>query len=197
MVYLFLADGFEELEAVAVIDILRRAEIGLKTAGVAGNPVTSARGVSITADMDIDSLPQAAPDMLILPGGLRGVENLSKSDIVCDMLKDAFAKDIPVAAICAAPMLLAGLGLLRGRRVTCYPSVADKVKAGGGKVKKTALCYCDGHLITGAGPGSAIAFGLHIVSFLKNKKIARKISKDMLVEQAQDESAAIVPMFYG
>jgi len=151
--------------------------------------VTSARGVEVTADIGIGQLPQAGFDMLILPGGLRGVENLSKSEAVCKMLKDAFANEAPVAAICSAPALLADLGLLQKRRVTCYPTFADKIKKGGGKLKNTH-CYTDKNLITGRGPGAAIDFGLNIVTFLKGKKITSLIAKDMCLQ----DSETIIPL---
>ena len=138
MVYIFLADGFEEIEALAPVDILRRAEVDVKMVSINDKlEVTGSHGIAVHADVLLKEVSEKA-DMLILPGGMPGTLNLQKCQPLCDMLKKA---DGYVAAICAAPSVLGGLGLLKGKKATCYPGFEDKLEG--------AECVCDPVVVSG------------------------------------------------
>lgn len=179
-----LADGFEEIEALALVDILRRAEIVVVLAGLQPGPVVSARNVSIIPDETIDNVTAAGFDMIILPGGQPGADNLSKDSRIKRLLNDFNSAGKIVGAICAAPIVLAGAGLLSGKRVTCYPSYRDKL---GNALYEDTLVVSDGNIITSQGPGTAITFALAVVSRLAGRHVAEAIGKDLLAPDAQLE----------
>jgi DJ-1 family protein len=176
MIYVFLAPGFEELEAVAVIDILRRAHLQVVTVGVEGSAVRGSHGITVAADI---TAAEAVPDgleMVILPGGMPGTLNLEHSAQVQKLVRFCAEKDRKISAICAAPSVLGHLGLLRGKRATCFPGYEGELD--GARVEKAAVCR-DGNLITANGPGSAVAFGLEIVAELCGKKQADTLRAGM------------------
>lgn len=177
MVYLFLADGFETIEALTPVDMLRRADIPVTTVSVTGNPVvTCAHNVPVKADMLFADTDFSDADMLVLPGGVPGTGNLAKFASLADLLLQANRKGIWIAAICAAPTILASLGLLEGKNATVYPGCENgfnNVNFTGGKVEQA------GNIITGKGPGCSHLFAAAIISVLKSKGLSDNILQAM------------------
>lgn len=160
-----LAPGCEELEAVTVIDLLRRAGITVVTAGLDDRPVKASRGVTLIPDTTIDEALEQQYDMVVLPGGQPGADNLERDLRVREVLKKMNDSGRFVAAICAAPKVLAGMGLLRGRHATSYPGVLDKMNVPGLHYSAEAV-VCDGKVITSRGPGTAMDFALTLIEQL-------------------------------
>ena len=179
-----LADGFEEIEALALVDVLRRAEIVVVLAGLQPGPVDSSRKVSIIPDETIDNVTADGFDMIILPGGQPGTDNLIKDARIKRLLNDFNSAGKIVAAICAAPIVLAEAGLLSGKRVTCNPKYRDKL---GNARYENSTVVSDGNIITSQGPGTAITFALTIVSRLAGRHTAETIGKDLLAPDAHLE----------
>ena len=159
-----LAEGFEELEAVTVIDILRRAGIEVVVASLGGSPVTGSHGIRIAADTPLAALMEQDFDMIALPGGMPGAEHLMKDARIGEIAKRLHAKGRPVAAICAAPMVLAAAGLLDGRRATSYPGF---LKDAARTTVTNEGVVVDGGVITSRGPGTALDFALQLVETLE------------------------------
>jgi 4-methyl-5(b-hydroxyethyl)-thiazole monophosphate biosynthesis len=159
-----LAEGFEELEAVTVIDILRRAGIEVVVASLGASPVTGSHGIRIAADTPLAALVEQDFDMIALPGGMPGAEHLKKDARVAEFARRLHAKGRPVAAICAAPMVLAAAGLLDGRRATSYPGFLEGTTKT--SVSREAVVI-DGGVITSRGPGTALDFALQLVETLE------------------------------
>lgn len=180
-VAVILADGFEEVEAMAIIDVLRRAEIETVIAGLHDGPISSARRVRVLADAVIDAIHADQFDMIVLPGGQPGSDNLNKDARVKELLRLFSDQGKPTAAICAAPIVLASAGLLEGRQATAYPSYRDQL--GGAKYEEKTVVI-DGPIITSRGPGTALAFGLAIVERLAGAERAGKIRNAMLITQS-------------
>jgi len=178
MVYVFLADGVAEMEAVIIVEVLRRTGIETRTVGVTGGTVAGARGMILTADCSLDEMNET--EMLVLPGGLLGVANLAASETVCRLVRDAVENNKPLGAICAAPGLLANLGLLKGRTVTCHPSVAERVKEDGALVTGGEWNR-DNKLVTGRGPGATIAFSLALAALLRGDEAADALAGQLMV----------------
>ena len=162
MIYMFLANGFEEVEALCPLDLIRRAGLDIKTVGVVGKHITGAHGITVEADMTADALSDNKPTAVILPGGMPGTTNLGASPIVHRALDDANREGALVSAICAAPMILGKRGDLRGKEATCFPGFEDYLE---GATLSTAKVACDGRYITAAGMGVALDFGLAIVAY--------------------------------
>lgn len=175
MVYLFLADGFEEIEALTCVDILRRADIDVETVGVTGKRVNGAHGIVVEADIIISECGDA--DMLILPGGGVGTENLKASEDLSALISNAYEKDAYIAAICAAPTVLGGLGLLSGKKAVCYPGLEQGLT---GALSSSERVCVDGKIITSMGPGTTSDFALALVELLKDKTVADALRKGML-----------------
>ena len=169
MIYMFLAEGFEEVEALAPLDLIRRAGLPIKTVGVGSKVVVGAHGIPVTADMTASELSDSDADMVILPGGMPGTKNLDASETVHKVISDAVKKGAYLCAICAAPMILGKLGLLVGKRATCYPGFEEYLS---GAIVTSERVVVDGKVITAKGMGTAVEFGLAIVSVLKDKKTA-------------------------
>jgi 4-methyl-5(b-hydroxyethyl)-thiazole monophosphate biosynthesis len=180
MVYVFLADGVSETEAVAVIECLRRAGLSVQSVGVTGMTVTSARGVRLPADIPLSDVPDGPHELLVLPGGLKSAERFAASKRVISLVKGAIEADAPLGAICAAPGMLASLGLLSGRTMTCYPSEAEKAKQGGAYVLDRPWVR-EGNLITGQGPGASFVFGVALVSLLLGEEKADWLAGQLLI----------------
>lgn len=175
-VVVFLADGFEECEGLLVVDLLRRA--GLKTvmASVTGKrTVDSSRHIPITADTLAEVVDYDSAKMIVLPGGRLGTENLGKSEFVKDKCVE-FAREKKVAAVCAAPSILASLGLLGGKKATCYPDFEGKM---GGAIVTGESVTVDGNIITGQGLGATIPFAMEIIRMIVGPEMATKIKKDI------------------
>jgi len=164
-----LAQGCEELEAVTVVDLLRRAGIDVITASLDEQPVHASRGVTLLADMSLDAALALEFDMIVLPGGLPGADHLRDDPRVIDLLKKMAAADRYTAAICAAPRVLAHAGLLDGKRATSFPGALD-VAAVPGIDYQEAPVVMDGKVITSRGPGTAMDFALTLIETLVGKQ---------------------------
>ncbi len=176
MVCVFLAAGFEEIEALTVVDVLRRADLEVRTVGVGGRQVTGSHGIPVVADLEEQSLDFNRVEMVVLPGGMPGAANLEKSPVVTGCLRDCSARGGWIAAICAAPSVLGHLGLLQGKKATCFPGYEGELA--GAQVAAGPVCT-DGRLITGNGPGAAMAFALEIVRLQKGEALAEELRRGM------------------
>ena len=172
MVYLLLADGFEEVEALTPLDLLRRAGIEIRTVGVTGEFVQGAHGITVKADI-LPSEATESPDMLILPGGMPGTLNLDTAEITDTLLTRTLQCGGKISAICAAPMILGKRGLLKGKKAVCYPGFEKHLE--GAFVADTSL-VTDGAITTAKGMGVAFEFGMRLVSELLSEKVALEIA---------------------
>ena len=179
MVYVLLGTGFEETEAIAPIDLLRRAGIPTLTVGVDGKIITGSHGIAVEADITIDQMDLTDLEMIVLPGGLGGVATARKSQSALDALRFAWENDKFVAAICAGPTVLADLGITDGRDATCYPGCESGM--GTAVMAENAACVRDGKLITGTSAGCAIPFGLALVEALKGPAEAQRIAAQIVI----------------
>lgn len=179
MVYILLGTGFEETEAIAPLDLLRRAGIQVLTVGINGKTVYGSHGIGVEADITLDQMDLTAMDMIVLPGGLGGVASIRVSQPALDAVRFAWENSKFVAAICAGPTILADLGILSGRNATCYPGcesgMADAVLA------DNVPCIRDGKVITGTSAGCAIPFGLLLIEALKGKAVADSIATQIVI----------------
>ncbi len=180
MIYVFLADGFEETEAIAPIDMLCRAKLNVKTVGVGTKTPTSSHGIQVTADITTEEAQlDSELQLIVLPGGMPGTLNLKASDTVQKSIAFCVENKIPVGAICAAPSILGDLGLLDGREAVCFPGFEKNLH--GAKVQNK-LCVTDGQFTTACGAGAALVFGLELVKVLcgaeKSEEIRRAIVAD-------------------
>ena len=180
MIYVFLANGFEEVEAITVIDILRRAEKKVITVGIGDNIITGAHGITVVADT-YDMLVEFDDDleMVSLPGGMPGTINLEKSAAVQKALEYCSENNKYISAICAAPSILGHKGLLAGRKACCYPGFEQELE--GAEVLYDAVVK-DGNIITSRGPGTALEFGLKLVEILVSAEVSRKLSEGMICQ---------------
>lgn len=177
-VYVFLADGFEEIEALTVVDLLRRAEIGVVTVSIKEEAqVMGSHQIPVTADAVFSGIDCSKGDLLVLPGGAVGTENLEKCQPLLELVKSYAAQDKKVAAICAAPRVLAGLGLLKGRKATSYPSVMKELE---GAQTTTDAVAVDGCITTSRGLGTAIDFSLELIAQLISREKAREIADSVV-----------------
>lgn len=179
MVYLLLGTGFEETEAVAPLDLLRRAGVEVLTVGVNGKVVYGSHKIGIEADITIDQMDLTNLEMIVLPGGLGGVASARASQKALDALRFAWENDKYVAAICAGPTVLADLGITDGKNATCYPGCESGM--GSAKMAENAASVRDGKLITGTSAGCAIPFGLALVEALKGKEAADAIARQIVI----------------
>ena len=173
MVVVFLADGFEEIEALATVDILRRANLNVKTVGVGTAMPVGTHNMQISADMVETDLQIETVDAVILPGGLPGTTNLEQSSVVQKAIEYAMEKHLPIAAICAAPSILGHLGHLRNLQATCYPGFESELDG-------AILCdgvVTDGNITTACGAGVAVDFALELVRVLVSDDVADSIRR--------------------
>ena len=171
MVYILMVDGYEDTEMIAPMDMLSRAEIPVTRVGVMGKTVTSKLGIVTETDITADEVDFSDCEMVFLPGG-PGTHHYYDKPVVDAALSYAVEHDCDIAAICAAPSVLAAKGLLHGKNAVCHFSVADKM--GDAKLQKQMVCV-DGRMITGCGAGASIDFGLTMVSELRGQDISDKI----------------------
>ena len=177
MFYIFLADGFEETEALAPVDILRRAGIAVTTVGVGGELIRGSHNIFVKADMTIGDFSLSGDAQgVILPGGMPGVRNLDADEKVCSAVTEAAGRGLYVCAICAAPSVVGRLGLLRGRRATCFPGFEDALD--GAQVCADKV-VADGRFITAKGAGCALDFGFAIVAAVKGEAEAERVAAAM------------------
>ncbi|MBF0320340.1 MAG: DJ-1/PfpI family protein [Nitrospirae bacterium] len=177
-VLVILADGFEEIEAVAVIDVLRRADIKVVAAGVKDGPITSARGVRIIPDAALYAVRALDYDMVVLPGGMPGTDNLAKDERVKKAVREMYEAGKYTAAICAAPYVLSEAGILSDKKATSHPTFQQKLNAA--SVSESERVVVDGKVITSQGAGTAIEFALQLVEILVSKERAEAISLAMV-----------------
>lgn len=177
MVVLLLADGFEEIEALATVDILRRCSIDVKTASIkTGLEVLGAHNISVKADVLLNDVLSEDFDAVILPGGMPGTNNLQDSSSVNKLFMDAYEKGKLVAAICAAPKVFGAKGILNGRKATCFPGFEDELSGAELVKEKVAV---DGNVITSKGAGTAHDFAFEIAKWLGKKEEAEKVRASM------------------
>ena len=179
MIYMFLANGFEEVEALCPLDLLRRAGLDIKTVGVGGKYITGSHGITVTADMTEEELNDTAPSAVILPGGMPGTTNLDASAVVHRALDDAKKNGALIAAICAAPMILGKRGDLVGKEAICYPGFEKYLD--GATVSENRV-VTDGRIITAAGMGVALEFGLALVSALCSPEKAEELRRAVIAD---------------
>lgn len=177
MVYLMLADGFEEIEALTPLDILRRAQIEVKTVGVTGKTVTGAHSIPVVADILLDDIALEDMSAVILPGGMPGTLNLKNEKAVENTVLYAAEKGLLIAAICAAPSILGNLGLLESKEAVCFPGFEDELKGADISDKSVVL---SGNIITAKGAGVAAEFGFEILKQLKDEDTAQRLKKAMM-----------------
>lgn len=176
--YIFLANGFEEVEALGTVDILRRGGVDVKTVSINDDTaVTSAHGVTISADITFNQAGLDNADLLILPGGMPGATNLNAHKGVCDALLKQNERGGRIAAICAAPMVLGGLGLLNGRRATCYPGFEKYLD---GAEYTGELFVTDGNITTGEGPAATFPFAYELLATLTDESTAHNVAEGMM-----------------
>lgn len=173
MVHILLAPGFEEMEALIPADLLRRAGIPVALTSLEGEQVTGGHGITVAADMELAKVNLTQASMLVLPGGAHGVRNLAAHPAVSSLIQEAVDREIPLAAICAAPTLLGSMGLLRGKQAVCYPGLEDQLT--GAQVPEGARVVRDGRLTTGQAAGSAVEFGLALIEQLAGTRKAQEV----------------------
>lgn len=179
MIYVFLANGFEEIEALTVVDILRRCELDVKMVGIGGELIRGSHGILVQSDMtDRDFVPDESIDMIVLPGGMPGTVNLEKSPVVQTALDYCAANGKYIAAICAAPSVLGHKGLLRGQKAVCYAGFESHLD--GAEIADTKVCVSD-RFITSKGPGTAISFALKLVEILISEEKSRALADSLML----------------
>lgn len=171
-----LAEGFEELEAVTIIDMLRRAGVEVVVAALAGNPVRGSHGIALSADAALDDVAGQEFDLVALPGGMPGASTLRDDPRIGAIVRRLHGRGSRIAAICAAPMALEAAGVLKGRRATCFPGVLD---AAAGITLVDEPVVVDGRVITSRGPGTALDFALELVSQLQGPAARQRIESQL------------------
>ena len=179
MVYMLLGTGFEETEAIAPLDLLRRADVDVLTVGISGKIVKGSHGIGIEADILPEQMDLTDLDMIILPGGLGGVASIRASQSAMDALKFAYDNGKFVAAICAGPTVLADLGITDGKNATCFPGCETQM--GNATMIENAAAVRDGKIITGTSAGCAIPFGLKLIEALRGEDAAQRIAKQIVI----------------
>ena len=178
MVYMLLGTGFEETEAIAPLDLLRRAGVEILTVGLNGKVIRGSHGIRVEADMEIQDLDLNNLEMIILPGGLGGVASIRACAAAMDAVRFAWEQGKYTAAICAGPTVLADLGITDGKKATCYPGCEGQM---GGAVMVNAAAVTDGKLITGTSAGCAVPFGLALITALKGQAEADRIAQQIVI----------------
>ena len=179
-VFIFFAEGFEEIEAITPVDVLRRAGINVTTVSVTGKyEVEGSHQIKIVTDTLIEDIRNEQADMLILPGGMPGALNLNSNETLKEMLRKQSDSGKHVGAICAAPLVLGEMGLLENKTATCYPGFEDRLK---GAEVTTNPVETAGNIVTGKGVGAAMKFALEIVAQLTDEETADDLAAKMVVE---------------
>lgn len=177
MLYMYFANGFEETEAIAALDVLRRANINVFTVGVGSKNIKGAHDVEVRCDLDDNEATFTGLEGVILPGGMPGTKNLDACEKVQNALDFCSSTGKLTAAICAAPMILGKKGLLKGKKATCYPGFENYLE---GAEVSSDFVVTDGTVITAKGMGAAVEFGLAIVAYFKGKAFAQKIKNSLM-----------------
>lgn len=179
MVYVLLGTGFEEVEAIAPVDLMRRAGIEVQTVGITGKTVTGSHKIPVEADILPENMDLESMDMIVLPGGLGGVASARASQAALDALRWGWEHDRFVAAICAGPTVLADLGIPDGKKATCFPGCEGQM--GKADMIPGVAALRDGKLITGTSAGCAIPFALELIKALKGSEAADKVAKQIVI----------------
>ena len=179
MVYVLLGTGFEEVEAIAPVDLMRRAGIEVQTVGITGKTVAGSHKIPVEADILPENMDLKSMDMIVLPGGLGGVASARASQAALDALRWGWEHDRFVAAICAGPTVLADLGIPDGKKATCFPGCEGQM--GKADMVPGAAALRDGKLITGTSAGCAIPFALELIKALKGSEAADKVAKQIVI----------------
>ena len=180
-VLVFLAEGFEEIEAVTIVDLLRRADIKCKTMSITGKrEVMGAHGVPFIADMLFDEKICMEAIGLVLPGGMPGTINLQNHAGLTKMLEEFYKQNKFIGAICAAPMIFGKLGFVKDKKATIYPGMEENLK--GANCSTDVVCY-DGNVMTSRGPGTAMAFGLKLIEVFADEKKAKEVKQGLVYQQ--------------
>ena len=178
MVFIHLATGFEEVEALTAADLLRRANVETVLISITGQRmVEGAHGFKIETDMIFEDADYSACEMIVLPGGMPGTKGLEAHSALCDKIREFDSDGKFIAAICAAPMVLGGLGLLEGRKATIYPGMENFLK---GAIHSKERVVVDGNIITSMGPGTAMDFGIALVEIICGKTAAENLREDLI-----------------
>ena len=179
MVYVLLGTGFEEVEAIAPVDLMRRAGIEVQTVGITGKTVAGSHKIPVEADILPENMDLESMDMIVLPGGLGGVASARASQAALDALRWGWGHDRFVAAICAGPTVLADLGIPDGKKATCFPGCEGQM--GKADMVPGVAALRDGKLITGTSAGCAIPFALELIKALKGSEAADKVAKQIVI----------------
>ncbi|MDR0941124.1 MAG: DJ-1/PfpI family protein [Bacteroidales bacterium] len=184
--FIFLAPGFEEIEAITVIDVLRRAGIEVVTVSIPDEDddefwVEGAHGISVFSDIDFEYANFKEGDILILPGGQPGTNNLNAHNGLKRIVQEYYDQKKCIAAICAAPLVLGEMGLLKGKKATCYPGYESQLI--GAEYIKDQTIVVDGDIITANGPGAALEFALAVVAKVKDTETAQTLASQMMVRK--------------
>lgn len=178
MIYMLLGTGFEETEAIAPLDLLRRAGVSVATVGINGKIIKGSHGIGVEADIELGEMDLTAMEGIILPGGLGGVASIKASKEAMEAVRFAWENGKLVAAICAGPTILAALGITDGKNTTCYPGCEDQM--GSAKIVNAAA-VTDGNVITGTSAGCAVPFGLALIAALKGQEAADAVAKQIVI----------------
>ena len=179
MVYMLLGTGFEETEAIAPLDLLRRAGVEILTVGINGKVVYGSHKIGVVADIELSEVDLTNLEMVILPGGLGGVASIRASKEAMDIVRFAYENSKFTCAICAGPTVLADLGIVDGKKATCYPGCETGM--GEAIMQENAASVIDGKVVTGTSAGCAIPFGLSLIEVLKGKEEAERIAKQIVI----------------
>jgi 4-methyl-5(b-hydroxyethyl)-thiazole monophosphate biosynthesis len=176
MIYVFFAHGFEEIEAITPVDILRRAGLEVQSVGVGAKTITGSHGITVHCDISDKEITAKGFEMVVLPGGVPGTPNLEKSKRVQTCIDYAVKKDLWLAAICAAPSILGHKGILKGKKATCFPGYEKELEGAETSAERVVR---DGKLITGKGAGAAKEFALALVECLCGKEKAAELGASL------------------
>ena len=177
MVYIILGNGFEDMEAICPCDILRRGGVEVQFAGIGGKWITGGNGVTVQADCTVEEIDFEKLELIMLPGGMGGVRSILGSETALNAVKRAYADGKYVAAICAAPSILAKLGITDGKKATVYPGMESEM---GSALMQNAGTVRDGKVLTGRAPGAAMDFGLMLLETLKDAETAARVQNGMV-----------------
>ena len=183
MVYIFLGTGFEELEAIAPCDILRRGGVEVAFVGIGGTHIVGGHGIKVQTDCLLEEVDLDEAEMIVIPGGLGGVESIENCEQAMNRIQEASNRGLYTAAICAGPRILAKLGILRGKTAVCYPGMEEQMN--GGNMKIGSSTVQDEKVLTGRGPGAALKFGLLLLKVLRGNEVARQVATGMVIDIEQ------------
>ena len=176
---MFIAEGFEEIEALCPLDLMRRAGLSVKTVGIGGTSITGAHGITVETDISDNDFKYDNPQMIFLPGGMPGTLNLAASSVVTNAITSANNDGAYIAAICAAPSILGDMGLLRGKQAVCYPGFEDRLTGATIPSQKVVL---DGSILTAKGMGAALEMGLKIVEIFCGDTAANELRHAVIAD---------------